>query len=209
MAQPRRSSPTRLDPRRPLVFDVRPLGRSAGSARSERRAAPAPAGLANGMAWVPEGATVDLDVLLEAVTEGVLVTATATAPVEGECARCLDPVAQTAEVRCQELFRHGAGRLGRDDEQDAGVGDDDGYSLDGDLLDFESALRDALVLALPLAPLCREDCPGLCAECGAHLAQAGPEHVHDPAIDPRWAALRRPTEEGPDGTPVPGPSEES
>ena len=56
--------------------------------------------------------------------------------------------------------------------------DEDGYSLDGDLLDLEPVLRDALVLALPLAPLCRQDCPGLCAECGALLAQAGPDHGH-------------------------------
>jgi len=52
-------------------------------------------------------------------------------------------------------------------------------------------LRDAVVLALPMSPLCREDCPGLCAECGAPLADAGPGHRHDEATDPRWGALKQ------------------
>ena len=82
-----------------------------------------------------------------------------------------------------------------DDGEDAA----DGYALDGDLLDLEPALRDALVLALPLAPLCREDCPGLCVECGALLAQAGPDHGHEPAIDPRWAGLQQLNGPGPEG----------
>jgi uncharacterized protein len=69
--------------------------------------------------------------------------------------------------------------------------DDDERHLDGDLLDLEPALRDAVVLALPMSPLCREDCPGLCAECGAPLADAGPDHHHDEAVDPRWAALKQ------------------
>jgi uncharacterized protein len=153
------------------------------------------------MAGVPEGSDLRLDVTLESVTEGVLVTATAVAPVTGECARCLEPLAQTVEVRFRELFSY---------EQAAGDTDEDGYSLDGDLLDLEPVLRDALVLALPLAPLCRPDCPGLCAECGALLAEAGPEHGHDRAIDPRWAGLRqRMTQAEPAGSPVPDRSEES
>ena len=42
-----------------------------------------------------------------------------------------------------------------------------------------------------MSPLCREDCPGLCAECGVPLADAGPGHRHEAAADPRWAALRQ------------------
>jgi hypothetical protein len=74
---------------------------------------------------------------------------------------------------------------------DDGQADAEGYSLRGDLLDFEPVLHDALVLALPLAPLCQDDCPGLCVECGVPLAQAGPDHGHGPAIDPRWASLQQ------------------
>ena len=166
----RRTAGARTDPRAPLVFDTRALDRRPGSARTETRAVTAPADLRTGMAWILPGAKLDLEVRLESVTEGVLVTATAAAPVAGECARCLEPVYQTVRVRCQELFGY---------EQNGGDTGEDGYSLDGDLLDLEPVLRDALVLALPLAPRCQEDCPGLCAECGARLAQAG---------RPGWAA---------------------
>jgi uncharacterized protein len=181
MPQQRRNSPQRLDPRGPLVFSTHSLGRGPGSEHTETRTVPAPADLRVGLAGVPEGAELELTVRLEAVSEGVLVTATALAPVTGECARCLEPLEQQVEVRSQELFGY---------SPEAGPDAADGYSLDGDLLDIEPALRDALVLALPLAPLCRDDCPGLCVDCGAQLATAGPEHSHGPAIDPRWAGLQ-------------------
>jgi len=162
---------------------------------------PAPADLHTGLAGIPEGSDLQLDVTLESVTEGVLATAAAVAPVTGECARCLEPVAQTIEVGCQELFSYGQGT------GDAG---EDGYALDGDLLDLEPVLRDALVLALPLAPLCRQDCPGLCAECGALLAQVGSGHRHERAIDPRWARLEQQIAQGEQaGRPAPEIREES
>ena len=169
--------------------------------RTETRTVPAPADLHTGMAGVPEGSDLRLDVTLESVTDGVLVTAKAAAPVTGECARCLEPVTQAIEVSCRELFSY---------EQGAGEADEDWYALDGDLLDLEPVLRDALVLALPLAPLCRQDCPGLCAECGALLAQVGSEHGHEDAIDPRWAGLRQQmTQAGPAASPAPETREES
>jgi uncharacterized protein len=178
------------------VFNIRALSRQPGSIRTEHRTVPAPPGLHTPMAWIPEGADVTLSLRFESVTEGVLVTATAQAPVAGECARCLDPVHSSVEVECQELFGYG---------QDGGEAQEDGYSLDGDLLDLEPALRDCLVLALPLAPRCQDDCPGLCAECGVQLASAGPGHRHDSMIDPRWAVLREfQPQAGPDGAHVPG-----
>lgn len=177
---PRRTT-ARPTPRGPLVFDVRALPRSPGSRRAETATVPAPADLGAGMVEVPEGAELDLEIRFESVAQGVLVTAAVTAPVAGECARCLEPLAERIEVTCQELFSYSHG-----EEDD----DEGGHGLDGDLLDLEPALRDAVVLALPLAPLCREDCPGLCPECGALLAQAGPEHGHERAADPRWAGIR-------------------
>jgi uncharacterized protein len=152
--------------------------------RSVAKTVPAPANLGVELVSVPEGAELELDIQLERVTEGVLVTGTVRAPLVGECARCLDLFASATEVRFTELFTHEAS-----DEDDAA----EGYLMDGDLLDLEPALRDALVLELPLAPLCAEDCPGLCSECGIRLADAGPEHGHaDAGTDP-----------SPDGTPVP------
>ncbi len=163
----------RLDPRGPLVFDIRAL--SPASVRTENRVVAAPADLGRGMVRVPAGSDLALEVKLEEVSEGVLVTATATASLEGECARCLDEFTSSTRVSFLELFTPG----------DEG---DDGYRLDGDLLDLEPALRDGLVLELPLSPLCRPDCPGLCSECGIRLADAGPDHRHE-AVGGVWAVL--------------------
>ena len=150
--------------------------------------AEAPAGLGIDILGVPEGSTVEVDLRLEAVMEGVLVTGTATAVLEGECARCLEPIKDQIVVDLQELFVYddpdqGSRRPAREDDED-----DDVSRLEGDLIDLEPLLRDAVVLALPYQPLCRDDCPGLCTECGARLAD-DPEHRHDDPIDPRWAVL--------------------
>jgi uncharacterized protein len=167
-----------------FVFDMRALGRGPGEFRDERRTAIAPDGLGSGLVLVPVGGDVALDLRFEAVSEGVLVTGSAVAPLTGECARCLDPVTSTVEVGFQELYRY---LPDQDDDEDDG---EDRF-LDGDFLDLEPAFRDAVVLALPLSPLCRDDCPGLCAECGAKLADVGPEHGHGDKVDPRWGLLAK------------------
>jgi uncharacterized protein len=174
-----------LDPRAPLVLDTRELGRRPGSQRQVSFSAEAPAELGIDILHVPEGSPVDIDLRLEAVMEGVLVTGTAQAALEGECSRCLEAIEDTVLVDLQELFVY-------DDPDDRDTRpdelDDDVSRLEGDLVDLEPLLRDAVVLALPFQPLCRDDCPGLCAECGARLAD-DPDHRHDAPIDPRWAAL--------------------
>lgn len=184
-------------PRGALVFDMRQLGRQAGSALTQTRTVPAPDDLRLELIRVPAGADVPLEVRFEAVSEGVLVTGTAIAPLAGECARCLTPLTSSVTVGFQELYLYAESRHDKHDdqeEQDAG----ELYHLDGDLLDLEPAFRDAVVLALPMSPLCQEDCPGLCVECGARLADAGPDHRHDAAVDPRWAALQQLSEQGND-----------
>jgi uncharacterized protein len=186
-------------PRGALVFDMRTLGRQAGSARMQQLTVPAPDDLRLELARVPVGTDVHLDVKFEAVTEGVLVTGSATAPLAGECARCLTPLAATVTASFTELYlydrhdkhdRHDKrdrhDRFDEDEDQD-----EEELYLDGDLLDLEPVLRDAVVLALPMSPLCREDCPGLCVRCGAPLADAGPGHGHEDAPDPRWADLKQ------------------
>jgi uncharacterized protein len=167
-----------------FVFDMRVLGRQPGTFRDETRTARAPEGVGSGLVLVPAGADVTLDLRFEAVSEGVLVTGSAVAPLSGECARCLDPVSSTMEVSFQELYLY---HSGSDDSEDDG----EERFLDGDMLNLEPAFRDAVVLAMPLSPLCREDCAGLCPECGLRLAEAGPDHRHGDDADPRWAALRR------------------
>ena len=170
----------KLDPRAPLVLDTRELGRRPGSQRTLSFTAEAPAELGIEILGVPEGSPVQLDLRLEAVMDGVLVTGTATADLEGECARCLEPIEDTVTVDFQELYLY--------EPADGDDQDDDVSRLEGDLLDLEPALRDAVVLALPFQPLCQDDCPGLCPDCGARLAD-DPDHRHDEPVDPRWAAL--------------------
>jgi uncharacterized protein len=167
-----------LDPRAPWVVSTHELGRRPGSMREMVLRLPAPGNLGVDMIGVPKDADVELDIRLEAVMEGVLVTGTASAPLSGECARCLEPVVSDIEVTFQELFFYSAEDAAEDDQL-----------LDGYLFDLEPTFRDAVVLALPLSPVCREDCPGLCVECGVRLADAGPEHRHE-KIDARWASLQ-------------------
>lgn len=123
--------------------------------------------------------------------EGVLVTGEASASLEGECARCLEPISEEIDVRFQELYVYDdQGSFRRGDDTPADSGDDEASRLEDDLLDLEPLLRDAVVLALPFQPLCEDDCPGLCAECGARLRD-DPDHTHEPAVDPRWAQLQQ------------------
>jgi uncharacterized protein len=177
-----RNNLTRIDPRDPFVIDTRTLGRRPGSMRKDSYTVPAPADLGVEMVGVPEGTEIELDLRLEAVMEGVLVSGTARSPLSGECARCLDPLTSSIEVEFQELYVYSDTRSGESAEEDE-------RRLEGDLIDLEPVVRDAMVLALPLSPLCRDDCPGLCTECGVRLADAEPDHHHD-AVDPRWAALQ-------------------
>jgi uncharacterized protein len=167
-----------------FVFDMRAVGKRPGEFKDQKRTANAPDGLGSGLVLVPAGGDVALSLRFEAVSEGVLVTGSAVAPLTGECARCLDPLTSTIEVSFQELYRY---------LPDPGEDEDDGEErfLDGDFLDLEPAFRDAVVLTLPLSPLCRDDCPGLCVECGAKLADVGQDHGHGDKMDPRWGLLAK------------------
>lgn len=175
-------SPTHLNPRAPLVLDTRDLPRRPGAMRTVERTVPAPADLGLDLIGVPEGAAIRLDLRLESVSEGVLVSGTVTGPVEGECGRCLCPVADTLAVELQELFAYAHSTTDETTDEDE-VG-----RMQGDLIDLEPALRDAVVLALPNHPLCRQDCPGLCPECGVRWDDLPADHSHQ-RLDPRWSAL--------------------
>jgi uncharacterized protein len=177
----------RLDPRAPLVLDTRELGRRPGSQRRKSFSAPAPADLGIEVLRVPEGSPIEFELRLEAVMEGVLVTGQAQAGLEGECVRCLEEIHDHVVADFQELFVY--------EESDTAQGprdgeDDDVSRMEGDLLDLEPVLRDSIVLTLPFQPLCQDDCPGLCIECGARLAD-DPGHRHEDPVDPRWAKLQQ------------------
>jgi uncharacterized protein len=190
-----------LDPRAPFVLDIHELTRRPGSMKRVDVAVAAPADLGiDGVVGVPEGARIELDLRLESVLEGVLVSGTARAPFTGVCVRCLDPVGGEIVADIQDLFAY--------DDPEIDTGDDDLF-VDDDLIDLEQPVRDAVVLALPSAPVCRADCPGLCSTCGARLAD-DPAHTHD-TTDPRWAALAglRTDEHTESGSERAGPTKET
>ncbi|NMR21176.1 DUF177 domain-containing protein [Cellulomonas fimi] len=173
-----------LDPRSPFVLDTHELGRRPGSMRRVQRTVPAPEDLGTDVIGVPVGTDLELDLRLEAVMEGVLVSGNVRGRAVGECVRCLDEVVDDVDVSVTELYAYPErARVALEDGDD----EEDVRELDGELIDVEPALRDAVVPALPFRPLCRPDCPGLCSECGARLAD-DPDHSHE-ILDPRWAAL--------------------
>jgi uncharacterized protein len=187
-----RALSTRLDHRNPLVFDTHELGRRPGALQRLSRTVDAPRDLGiEGVIGVPEGASVEIELRLESVMDGVLVTGTARATAEGECVRCLEPVEFDLDADFQEMFSYpdsddrGRSKAAADDEDEEG---EDMTPLEDGLFDLEPVLRDAVVLALPMQPVCREDCAGLCSDCGANLNE-NPDHHHDVA-DIRWAALQ-------------------
>ena len=153
--------------------------------RTVRLTVPAPAELGTAVIGIPEGADLELDLRLEAVMEGVLVSGAVRGRAVGECVLCLDEVTEPVDVTLSELFVYPerAAVAAQDGDED----DEDLRELDGDFLDLEPALRDAVVPMLPFQPVCRPDCPGLCSLCGARLADE-PGHTHE-TLDPRWAAL--------------------
>ena len=168
--------------RNPLVLDTRELDRRPGTMRTVRREIAAPAGLRSALVGVPEGAPLVLDLRLESVTEGVLVTGTVTVPTEGECGRCLEPVTTELVVDVCELFAY------PDSATDETASADEVDRIVDDLIDVEPVVRDAVVLGLPVTPLCRADCAGLCPDCGQRLDELPAGHAHR-KIDPRWAGL--------------------
>lgn len=167
------------------VFDTRDLIRRPGSMKTFSRVVQVVEPIGTDVIAVPVDREVTLELRLESVVEGILATGTVASEAAGVCVRCLDRVEYPLDLRFQELFAY-ADRAAHHHE----VGDDedeDRNELDGYLMDLESVLRDVVVTALPFQPICRDDCPGLCPQCGARLAD-DPDHEHD-LIDPRWSAL--------------------
>jgi uncharacterized metal-binding protein YceD (DUF177 family) len=166
----------------PWRVDLRELGRRAGSMQELDRTAPAPPGWRVELIGVPKAAAVGLRLRLESVMEGVLVTGDLDVPVEGSCARCLEPLEDTLHLSVQELYAYAGSTTEATSEED------EVRRIEGDHLDLEPLARDTVVLNLPLAPVCTEDCRGLCVDCGQRLDDLPADHTHE-VIDPRWAGL--------------------
>ncbi|MFB8274306.1 YceD family protein [Nocardia colli] len=181
---PRKGSAPRREPDAAFVLDVRSLGRRAGTMREFQRTITTVERIGLDLVAVPVGAELELDLQLQAVSEGVLVTGTAFAPIEGECSRCLEPFTDTVSVYITELFAY------PNSTTEQTTDDDDSYRMVDDTIDLEPVIIDAVGIELPLQPLCSPDCAGLCAECGVRMAIAGSEHSHE-ILDPRWAGLAK------------------
>ncbi len=117
--------------------------------------AAAMAGLAVTSSRVEAAEPIVVNGVVEAAGEGMLVSIEVETRWHGECVRCLDPAEGPLRVTARELFREGPTT-------------DDTYGYHGDVLDLSELVHDLVILELPVLPLCRVDCRGLCPSCGAN-----------------------------------------
>ena len=162
-------------PKTPFTQDVVDLIHRPGEMRERTIETTAPDGWGNAVIGVREGEPVHIDVRLESLHDGILVTADVATVARGECVRCLIDIEQVVEVEIQEVFAYS-----RDEAFD--------YEVQDTQVDLEPAVRDAVVLSLPFQPVCQDECTGLCPQCGVRLLDH-PGHEHEVPVDPRWAAL--------------------
>jgi uncharacterized protein len=157
------------------VQTVRDLMRQPGEMRERHLEFAVPEHFGEGMVAVREGSVIDVDVKLESLHEGILASGTVVGTADGECSRCLAPVSVPVRVEFAELFGYPA-----DEPFD--------HQLDGDQLDLEPVVRDAVVLALPFQPECVGGCEDL--ELGPGISLIPADAAQEKPADPRWAALR-------------------
>ena len=158
-----------------IAVDVRDLLGHPGSSREFRVEEPVE-GLATELVKVTEAAPVRVDLLLESVVEGILASGTVEGGWVVTCARCLKPFDAEFRVGVRELFVPGAV-----------PDDDDAYPVEDGSVDLEPLVRDTVIPAMPFAPLCRDDCRGLCPRCGGDRNLG--ECTCAEEVDPRWSAL--------------------
>ena len=160
----------------PFVLPIRDIIHRSGEMREHTLEVPAPAKWGEGLVAVAEGEPVVLDVRLESVHEGILVSGEVDTEYTGICSRCLIDVAEALKVEFQELFAYPG-----QEETD--------FEVQDDHVDLETLVREAVVLSLPFQPVCQPDCPGLDPATGERLAENTGSQQSEP-LDPRWAALQ-------------------
>jgi uncharacterized protein len=156
------------------TVDVRDLIHRPGEQREVHLEFPTSAQLGEAVAVVPAGTELAIDLRLESVHEGILVTGHVSTTASAECVRCLKPLTLPVRVEFQELFAYS-------------LADGFDYVLHDDHVDCEEPVRDAVVLSLPFQPVCADRCSEIELGDGVTLVLADEE---PPAsYDPRWAAL--------------------
>jgi uncharacterized protein len=177
-----------------FLFNSYELPRRAGEMRQYSLDLVIPERIGIDVIAVLAGEEIHLEMRLESVTQGVLVSAELSAIADGDCMRCLDPIELQIDRRIQELYRyapekpHTKAERKRARQEGDDLNEDDVLMMDADFINLEGPIRDAIVLDLPVNPLCSPDCPGLCPGCGIKFSLLESTHSHE-AIDPRWAGL--------------------
>ena len=156
---------------------MRDIERHPGEMREHSHDLATPEKWGEGLLSIPEGETLELDVRLESVHEGILVSGTVDTTATGVCGRCLIDITEPVEVEFQELFAYPG-----DEAND--------FEVQDDHVDLENLVRDAIVLSLPFQPVCQPDCPGLDPNTGERLTES-PGTTEQEPVDPRWAALQQ------------------
>lgn len=177
----------------PFILNTFELPRRAGEMKEYQLDIVVEAAIGVPLIGVPVGDVIEADLRLESVTQGVLLSAEIYAQAHGECIRCLDPVAIVIDRKIQELYRYEPtnekGRKRKREEEDIDLEIDDELQMEGDLLNLEIPIIDAIILALPVNPLCDEECLGLCPDCGEKWERLPEDHAHE-VVDARWSGLR-------------------
>ena len=166
----------------PYRINLHELPRRAGEMREYSLNFPAPEDVGIPLLKIPTGEKINLDFKAESVDDGVLITGIVRSHAEGECGRCLEQVEMEIDQRFQELFLYASRASDNPDE------DDELFFLDSDVADLEIPIRDAVILSMPINPICSQDCEGLCAECGEKWRDLPDDHAHE-VTDPRWTGL--------------------
>jgi uncharacterized protein len=176
----------------PFILNTHDLPRRAGEMKEYQLDIPAHARIGIPLIAVPEGDLVELDIRLESVAQGVLASAEIYAVAHGECIRCLDPVEVVIDRKIQELYRYEPtnekGRKKRREDEDVDLEGEEELQMEGDLMDLEIPIIDAIILTLPVNPLCSDECLGLCPDCGDKWEKLPEGHAHE-VIDARWSGL--------------------
>ena len=176
----------------PFILNTHDLPRRAGEMKEYELDIEAPVRIGVPLIGIPEGDIIEADVRLESVTEGVLLSAEIYAVALGECIRCLDPVEQVIDRKIQELYRYEPtnekGRKKRREDEDVDLDAEDELQMEGDQMNLEMPIIDAIILALSVNPLCDEECMGLCPDCGEKWESLPDDHSHE-VVDARWSGL--------------------